>query len=124
MILAHFDGDDVGAGLELLLLDNLVDQARKYSEGVNKGLAALLVVVRSRPGVDVIIAGGDDLVACWQQEHIDLKFIEAARQAFLEASGRTISVGVGSSLSEASSNLRRAKLMGKDKVVAPATILA
>jgi hypothetical protein len=123
MIFAHFDGDDVGPGLELLLLDDLIDEARAYSEGVNKGIAALLEIVSARPAADVIIAGGDDLVVCWPQESIETEQIEKMRHTFFTESGRTISAGVGSSLSEASANLRRAKLMGKDKVVAPAAIL-
>lgn len=123
MIFAHFDGDDIGPGLELLLLDDLIDEARAYSAGVNKGLATLLDMVNSDPRADVIIAGGDDLVVFWPQESIELEQIEKMRHAFYMESGRTISVGAGSSLSEASANLRRAKLMGKDKVVASAAIL-
>lgn len=122
MIYAHFDGDDVGPRLELLLLDDLVEEARSYSEGVNKGLAALSEMACSITTADVVIAGGDDLIVSWSRDAIDLDQIELMRNAFSKVSGRTVSVGIGFSASEATSNLRRAKLMGKDKIVAPTVI--
>lgn len=114
---AYFDGDDVGAKLELLLLDNKEEDARSYSESINSALVQLRAFL-SLMRAETILAGGDDLIAFWSSSGcISIREIENARRTFFDACSCTISVGIGGSLSEAASNLRRAKLQGKNQVV-------
>jgi CRISPR/Cas system-associated protein Cas10 (large subunit of type III CRISPR-Cas system) len=122
MIFAYFDGDDIGPALELLLLDDLIEEARKYSGSISNAFEAVCRSLASRAEVDIIVAGGDDLVASWPDASIELADVHELRRIFFRNCGRTMSVGVGYSAAEAVANLRRAKLTGKDKVVAPAMI--
>ena len=122
MIFAYLDGDDVGTALELMLLDGHTEEARSYSLSVSRALEAARAILERHSGLDVIIAGGDDLVAAWRGEIIDFALIEEVRNHFVQACGKTMSAGIGFTASEATGNLRRAKLMGKNKVVAPTVI--
>jgi len=122
MEFAYFDGDDIGGPLELLLLEDKVSDASNYSKLVSVAMGQLISDLKSNPEVDVLFSGGDDLLAVWRQGGIDASEIEKIRRRFAGLCGRTISVGVGSSAPEALGNLRKAKLSGKDRTVAPVVI--
>nr|WP_276203301.1 mCpol domain-containing protein [Actinomadura flavalba] len=113
---AHFDGDDIGPKLELMLLDDDDDSARSYSHSISQALAWVREYMTNK-GATVVVAGGDDLVARWPSNFVTIDDIEYMRSGFFETCGRTLSVGVGSRASEAASNLRRAKLQGKNQIV-------
>jgi hypothetical protein len=111
------DGDDIGSVLELLLLDNGIESARSYSASVTRALTLVRDELADYQDVDILVSGGDDLVAALPDYGITVENVERLRDIFLGACGRTLSVGLGSSASEATQNLRRAKLMGKNAVV-------
>ncbi|WP_190865169.1 mCpol domain-containing protein [Actinomadura sp. RB99] len=116
MIYAHFDGDDVGSKLELMLLDDDEESARDYSNSINIAIARVQEIL-SRSGAAIVLSGGDDLIASWTADSISFSDIERVRQTFRDVCGCTLSVGIGFCLSEAASSLRRAKLQGKDQVI-------
>src|SRR6266487_2548848 len=116
MIVGHLDGDDIGSPLELMLLDNNLDDASKYSHSVAQALRYMREFFEKR-SLEVIVCGGDDLVACWDEGSITDEDIEFIRNRYYELCGRTLSVGLGRSPSDATCNLRRAKLRGKNQVV-------
>jgi CRISPR/Cas system-associated protein Cas10 (large subunit of type III CRISPR-Cas system) len=120
MIFVYFDGDDIGPALELLLLDDLIEEAREYSRSINIAFRAVLNTLTDGEDVDVIVAGGDDLIVSWPDGSLATTDVHRIRHIFHDSCGRTMSAGVGFSLSEAAANLRRAKLAGKDRIVAPA----
>lgn len=122
MEFAYFDGDDIGGPLELFLLEDKVSDASHYSKKVSLAVSQLVLDLKSNPEVDVLFSGGDDLLAVWRRGGVDISDIEKARRRFTAMCGRTISVGVGSSAPEALENLRKAKLSGKDRTVAPVVI--
>lgn len=117
--IAHFDGDDVGPILELLLLDGELERAREYSARLQLAMERLRMAVAGVAGADVFVFGGDDLLVKWP-EFPSSEWLEGLRRNFQQDSGRTLSVGVGESTAAASENLRRAKLQGKDELVFPA----
>jgi uncharacterized protein with ACT and thioredoxin-like domain len=121
MIVAHFDGDDIGPALELMLLDNELDCARDYSRSVAKALQHVHRTLEKELGAEIIIYGGDDLIARWKVGSVTDVDLKHLRSIFFDICGRTISVGVGTSSHDATSNLRRAKLMGKDRIVSSVT---
>ena len=121
MIVAHFDGDDIGPALELALLDNKLSRARDYSRSVTQALQLVQDLLEEKPGTEVIVCGGDDLVACWEDGSVTDVDIKLLRARFFDLCGQTISVGIGSNSHEATANLRRAKLLGKDRVVSTVT---
>jgi hypothetical protein len=123
-IFTHFDGDDIGPGLEILLLDELLADASLYSSRIAKGMQYLEQRIASFPGVKIVVLGGDDLVAVWPAEKIDLALISELQKKFEEITSRTISVGIGESSKSAIENLHRAKLLGRNRVVSTVEGLA
>ena len=118
MIVAHFDGDDIGPALELMLLDNELNHAQEYSLSVTQALQHMRDFLEEKLDAEIIVCGGDDLVACWEMEYVAEVDIKLIRANFFDICGRTVSVGIGATSYEATNNLRRAKLLGKDRVVA------
>ena len=116
MIVAHFDGDDIGPVLELMLLDNKLDDAHDYSQSVAQALEHVRDSLEEL-GAEIVICGGDDLVARWEMGEVTDLDIKVIRGNFYEICRRTISVGVGANSHDAAISLRRAKLLGKDRVV-------
>jgi hypothetical protein len=116
-IVGYFDGDDIGSALELMLLDNKLDDASSYSETVAHALKRIRDFLEKELGAEIIICGGDDLVAFWKEGSVASADIKYIRVQFFDICGRTISIGIGSTSREATLNLRRAKLLGKDRVV-------
>lgn len=116
-IYIHFDGDGIGDRLELFLLDDEIDEAKKLSENVNQAMKEISAAIESIDGAQVLLVGGDDLIALFSDGSLDLKKIEELRERFLNKTGCTLSTGIGTSLQSALNNLRRAKLSGKNRIV-------
>ena len=123
MIFVHFDGDDVGSCLELLLLDEDIELARKYSASITRALELIRTTLVSYRGADIFVLGGDDLVVALPDASFDIAEIENLRKRFFESCGRTMSAGIGFSSCEATQNLRRAKLSGKNAIVSSPMIM-
>jgi hypothetical protein len=70
-IFIYFDGDDIGSGLEILLLDGLLGEASLYSRRVAEGMRELECEIASFPGARIIVSGGDDLFAACPLESFD-----------------------------------------------------
>lgn len=117
MKFAFFDGDDVGAVIEVSLMDDDVSEACLHSESVSAALLKVVRELKSNPQVVVLFSGGDDILATWPNDAMDNQDVEQLRDLFKTTCGRTMSVGVGNSGSEALRNLRRAKLSGKNRIV-------
>lgn len=113
----HFDGDDVGNHLELLLLDGRIDEAAALSDQITDAMWELRKSLEQIPGLHIHLFGGDDLIAAFAMNSISKSKLNDLRHDFKLRCGVTISVGVGSSVQDALINSRRAKLSGKDQVV-------
>jgi hypothetical protein len=116
-VYAYFDGDNVGARLELLLLNDDVDGAERYSKSITAALCAACDVVQSFETARVVFAGGDDLLVQWKESIAFSTDIERVRSVYESLCGQTLSAGVGFTANQASLNLRKAKLLGKSQVV-------
>ena len=116
-VFTHFDGDDIGPGLEILLLDGLLEEASRYSRQISEAMQDLGRHVTSIPGTRIIVLGGDDLVATWPTKEIDLNIIMELQKRFEFHSSRTISVGIGANSRAALENLHRAKLLGRNRII-------
>lgn len=113
----YLDGDDVGNRLELLLLDGNLADAAHVSDLLTSAMQDLRGALEATPNVEVRLCGGDDLIAVFNDGALDEARLAEIRSAFHAACGITVSAGVGTSVEQALSNLRRAKLGGKDRVV-------
>lgn len=114
-VFAYFDGDNIGSQLELLLLDDQMLKAAHYSQDVNRAIMLVQVELEKASQTEILLAGGDDLVATWPKGAFSLARIDFVRSLFQQTCGRTLSAGVAFTVSGAAHNLRRAKLMGKDQ---------
>lgn len=113
---AYFDGDDVGSMIEVSLMDDDVSEACHHSQLVNVALRNVLGAMEGHPRVEVLFSGGDDILAVWPDGALGVEDLERIREVFRESCGRTMSIGVGKSASDALRNLRRAKLSGKNRI--------
>ncbi|NQX03405.1 mCpol domain-containing protein [Rathayibacter sp. VKM Ac-2856] len=110
----YFDGDDVGAKIELCLLSDDVEAAAAISTSVSDARMELSRKLQVRFDAELIFSAGDEVLARLS-EIVDNDIFDQLRLAFAARSGISISCGVGRSASEASLNLRLAKLQGKNQ---------
>ena len=110
----HADGDGVGDKLELLLLDGDVEAAAQHSRAITEGISAAASRLQAA-GWRLHFCGGDELLASTDAP-VEHGVLAAARTAFRERVGCTISVGLGPSTGAAVTALHRAKLLGRDRI--------
>lgn len=101
----------------MLLLDEKIADAVKFSQRVNKAIEEVCIKIKSIDGADIILVGGDDIIAVFSEESWDIKIAENLRSIFYKIASCTLSIGIGLSVQEALNNLRRAKLSGKDRII-------
>jgi hypothetical protein len=109
----YFDGDDVGARIELCLLRDDIDGAASASAAVTYAIEELAQSLRTQFNADVKFAAGDEVLAILPILP-DKKDLDDLRIAFAQRSGVTISCGVGFDAYQAVTNLHYAKLLGKN----------
>lgn len=110
------DGDGVGDRLELSLLDNEATQASQLSQVLREAVEELARTIRSWQGAEVFFAAGDEVLARVPRDSVEERLLEDARASFKNQTGCSLSVGVGPDPRSATMALRRAKLLGKDRV--------
>ncbi len=118
MVYLLLDGDSIGDSFELLYLDEKIESAVTLSRSISDAISRLAVTLEAQ-GASIHIAAGDDVLATIPDELITSGALDSSIKEFLISTGHTLSGGVGDSLAQASENLRRAKLSGKNKVVSP-----
>lgn len=116
MLWLRADGDGVGDRLELALLDNEAVQASQLSHLLQEAVEELARTIRSWQGAEVLFAAGDEVLACVPRDSLGDRLLEDLRTSFKVRTGCSLSVGVGSDPRSATLALRRAKLLGKDRV--------
>lgn len=113
-VFLYLDGDDVGASIELRLLENDYLEAQAISVRVSDAIAWLAEIVPRDGEGQIAFAAGDEVLAIVPRA-TSMEWIESLRAEFEVRSGSTISCGVGSSASAATNQLRLAKLSGKNR---------
>lgn len=110
----YFDGDDVGAGIELMLLEDNLAGAAKLSTQISGAISMLSSALELELAAEVVFAAGDDVLAHTTRPVV-ADDVERLRQEFRERSGLTISCGVADSPGGATRQLHLAKLRGKNR---------
>lgn len=108
------DGDGIGQRVGRSSLSDDLDGLRDVSQRIETGNQMIQDFVRSRTG-DLISGGGDELNFTIPTEAVDQ--LEIVRKDYSFIVGATLSIGLGSKLSEANKALHVAKLRGKDQIV-------
>ena len=101
------DGDDVGRRLERLLIANLPEEAKAFSNGVDVDLANLRDHILA-VGADIVFCAGDGLLAL-VPDSFDPSFMPDPKTI-------TWSVGLGETSCDAVLALKKAKALGRNRV--------
>lgn len=112
-VFVALDGDNIGASVERAAmkddLQTIIDQSRKIS----KGAQVIKKWAEDHDG-DIYIYGGDD-VAFTLPESLVSK-LDTLRYKYTKATGFTVTIGVGKSISRAGHAMLYGKLNGKNQV--------
>lgn len=111
---AFFDGDNVGNTIENLLNRNRVAEATHLSESIKLSIFQIELFVRSIEHVEIVIAGGDDLLIRYDSEKCQFELLERISNLFTIQTGLSMSYGVGDDISQAINNLAKVKRRNKE----------
>ena len=106
------DADRIRERIEGYLLGDRPADVRTFSERLAVGLREFVCSAELLLGADVLMAGGDDVLLCVKATSYSRHTLEELAKTFCQATGCTISLGVGGDVSIAYLNLRRAKAAG------------
>jgi|GEM_PF-5243025 len=107
------DGDNIGASVERVALSNDIKEIKKQDKIIKRGNQVIRKWIKKHHG-SIYIDGGDDISFTLHKKY--LNEIEDLRNKYHEATGYTITVGVGRSISEAAHAMIYGKLKGKNQV--------
>lgn len=116
MIYAFFDGDNIGDTLEILLMENKVAEAQNFSNNIKVAFTEIKAKLKSSPDVEIIIAGGDDLLIKYNPALHDKSLLEEVSAIFKARTNHSMSCGVGEDIPQSVQNLYLAKLYGKNRI--------
>lgn len=116
ILYVRVDADSVGDQIELALLEGDTEKAQIIHNQVQESMKELRIFAERNFG-EILMQGCDDIFFKMFDAAENFERLEAARIEFLNRSGFTLSVGVGSSSTEALLNLTKAKLLGKNRIV-------
>jgi len=109
-----FDGDDVGQKVGTAVLMDDANALRDISAKIEAATSAVKMWAQSHGG-EMISSGGDEgamIVPPGLEHHL-----EELQQIYSEATGATVTIGYGLSLSQAGKALMAGKLSGKNQVL-------
>lgn len=112
------DGDDVGNRIELLLLDNESRAAKQFSDNVTQAVHDSTAFLTAASGAaELVFVGGDAFLVVLPAGPSYSEICANVQSIFHRTSGCTLSIGLGPDAKAATNALRRAKLLGKNRVV-------
>lgn len=113
---AFFDGDNIGNAIENLLNNGRVKEATYLSESIKIAIFQIELFINSTDDVNVIIAGGDDVLIEYNADKYNHNFLENILNIFNNHTGLSMSCGVGENISQAIRNLANAKQHSKGRI--------
>jgi hypothetical protein len=113
---AFFDGDNIGSAIEQLLNSGNVQEATHLSESIKLAIYKIEQYTSKADGVDLIIAGGDDVLIRYDSKKYNVAFLEEIKSTFTRHTGLSMSCGVGDDVSQAIGNLTHVKQQSKGSI--------
>lgn len=107
------DGDNIGASVERAAMSNDIKEIKKQDAIIKKGNQTIRKWIKKRKG-SIYIDGGDDISFTMHKKY--LPELEEMRKQYHDATGYTLTVGVGSNISEAAHAMVYGKLKGKNQI--------
>jgi len=111
-VFVGIDGDDVGATLVSLIIQNKAEEAAQFSERVIRGLQLVGDRIRQSGG-RVLFIGGDNLLA---ELPFDGHLLRELQEIFRAETGCEVTIGVGKLPVEAYLALKLGKGRGKGQI--------
>jgi nucleotidyltransferase/DNA polymerase involved in DNA repair len=118
------DGDRIRESVDRLFFAGDISGLRSFSSSLSQAVADIRDSAARELGADIVVAGGDDILFSCSAEAISREFLARLDDGFRQATGCTISFGLGSTLESAYLALRRAKSQGGSTIVDPTHLLA
>jgi hypothetical protein len=112
-VYVSFDGDHIGRMVGRASLADKPEEVSRIAQSIERGNAIWRSWAESHGG-QVINIGGDEGRLVVEADH--LEELPKIRDQYSDAVGSTVSVGVGTRLSEADRSLMAAKLQGGDRI--------
>ena len=112
----YIDADNIGDKLELLIILDRLDEACTFSRTLSSAMKDLCSDLEKNLNADILLFGGDDIIASIESEYLDIDKIELIRKSFYKLTNCTISCGISLSVQDALQNLRIAKLNGRNQI--------
>lgn len=112
-VFVSFDGDHIGRMIGRASLSDNPEEVSKIAQAIDRGNAVWRSWAESHGG-KVINIGGDEGRLEVEADH--LQELPKIRDQYASAVGSTVSVGVGTKLSEADKSLMAAKMQGGDRI--------
>ncbi len=107
------DGDSIGRQIELLLIQNKVEDVKKFSNSIVKALDKIYTDVIKGKG-EVIFCSGDSILFYGDFEN---EFVEKILTEFRSTTGKSASIGIGNNVSKTYLGLKLAKAKGGNQIV-------
>jgi len=108
---AFFDGDKVGNSIRSLLLSDRIEAAKDLSQNINRVILEIEEKLSNQKGLQVVIAGGDDILVEYDPEVCSQNTVEFIPTLFKKETGISMSFGIGNSIDESIEKLDIAKRM-------------
>jgi len=112
-VFVALDGDNIGASVERAAMADDLDTIISQSEKIAAGQKAIRDWAESN-GADIYIDGGDDIAFTLPEEKVE--DLDELRRIYNRATGFTVTIGVGETISKAGHAMLYGKLNGKDQV--------
>lgn len=116
---AFFDGDSIGNAIDNLFRSGKIQEARHLSESIKHAIFEIEQLVNAVDNMELIIAGGDDILIKYDPEIYNLDFLTRLSGIFTKHTGLSMSFGDGENIDQAINNLMEAKQQNKGYIISP-----
>jgi hypothetical protein len=116
-IYIRIDCDNVGDKIEFALYNNDPKAAQEISDSIKTNIKWLIESINQISIGKVLLVGSDDILFETNEEFFNVEKLENLKQEFFIKTNITLSIGIGFSIVDALTNLKIAKISGKNKII-------
>jgi hypothetical protein len=116
-IYIRIDCDNVGDKIEFALYNNDPKTAQEISDSIKTNIKWLIENINQISTGKVLLIGSDDILFETNEEFFNVEKLENLKQEFFIKTNITLSIGIGFSIVDALTNLKIAKISGKNKII-------
>ena len=117
LLYALGDGDKIRDRVEYYLFSENFEGLSKFSKSLIEAINSISAIAFSSMNVEVIMAGGDDVLFQITKDKYSLESLLQLAEIFKSSTGNSFSFGIGSTITSAYLNLRKAKSLGGGCVI-------